>query len=238
MLIKVTDGTDYLKIISSLKAKCIQIKNASQRLEESHFFYIRHDVDSSLDKALKMARFEYEHNIRSTYFLLHTAQYFDYTKSFIAKCKEFASLGHDIGFHNNAVTVWWKEKKPIKEIVSKPIDFLRDCGLKIVGTSSHGDPLCYKKHYINYEMWKEVNEVKITRYKNPKVPQISLADVGLKYEAYFLKYKVYLSDSHGDWGGSIAGTKIKSISNAIELFNKMNKGALQILLHPIYWEVK
>jgi len=81
-------------------------------------------------------------------------------------------------------------------------------------------------------------KLKLHDIKTQEVPQISLADVGLEYEAYFLKYEGYLSDSHGDWGGSIAEAKIKSISSAIELFNKMNKGALQILLHPIYWEVK
>ena len=38
---------------------------------------LRHDVDSRLDSALRLARLEHERGLRATYFVLHTAPYWD-----------------------------------------------------------------------------------------------------------------------------------------------------------------
>jgi hypothetical protein len=60
--------------------------------------YIRHDVDYSLDKALMLAKLENQHNIKSTYFILISSDFYNiYSKRTKRILTEINSLGHQIG---------------------------------------------------------------------------------------------------------------------------------------------
>ena len=104
---------------------------------------LRHDVDNSIDDAVIMAEFEKKMGIKSTYFILHTAKYFNYSEKLIENCVAIQNYGHDIGFHNNSITLNVKRKIPIEKAINKPLNFLRKNGLVVRGTSAHGVPDCY-----------------------------------------------------------------------------------------------
>jgi len=74
--IKRNSKTEYLEFVGSIEAKITTVPYAPQ---EKRALWIRHDVDKSLDHALRLAEYEYRNNIQSTYFLLHTNDYFDYS---------------------------------------------------------------------------------------------------------------------------------------------------------------
>jgi hypothetical protein len=223
-------------------------------------WFLRHDVDYSLDHALQLASDEAEHGIFSTYFLLPTASYFDYSTEFINKCKLLQDLGHDVGIHNNFITqclttdnedlIAQVNQTNLKKLIEKPIKFFLKNGILIQGSSCHGHSTHYDKQYFNYEIWQEFDQNKNeTLLYKPEMQCISLCDVGLDYEAYFLEYDAYLSDSGAGWAGmkydkgqrklferslQNASTNIKE--NIIRAFNEMPGGScLQVLLHPIWW---
>lgn len=61
---------------------------------------IRHDVDFSLEKALEMARIEYDLDVKSTYFILLSTNFYNvFSKESFEKLNQIQSLGHEIGLH-------------------------------------------------------------------------------------------------------------------------------------------
>lgn len=68
--------------------------------ERESFIILRHDVDISLEHALKVAQMEYDHNLHSTFFiLLHSQFYNALTKKNISIIQKISELGHEIGLH-------------------------------------------------------------------------------------------------------------------------------------------
>lgn len=61
---------------------------------------LRHDIDNSLDQAVKLAELEAEEGVRSTWFvLLRTDFYNIFSKSGYEALRHIQSLGHEIGLH-------------------------------------------------------------------------------------------------------------------------------------------
>ena len=111
---------------------------------------LRHDVDHDINLAMEMAFWEKEKGYRSTFFLLHTSDYWN-DPQFIDKALQIQDFGHEIGLHVNILSEWMQGKvDDIYEKLKNIVDQLRQSGLNIFGISTHGDPLCYQKHFINY----------------------------------------------------------------------------------------
>jgi hypothetical protein len=130
---------------------------------------LKHDIDSRIDRSINMAILESEMNIRSSYFVLHTAGYY---KNCIEKLKFIQSLGHEIGFHNDLMSV----KNPVK-LLNQELAILRTYGLRMTGTSAHGNK-SLREGINNLHFWNSHN----------------LKDFGFDYEAYSLDFNKYFSD--------------------------------------------
>src|SRR4051794_23504742 len=66
---------------------------------------LRHDVDHDLDLALEMAFWEAEAGCRSSYFVLHTAPYWQDPR-LLEKCLQIQDFGHEVGLHLNLLSEW------------------------------------------------------------------------------------------------------------------------------------
>jgi hypothetical protein len=218
---------------------------------------LRHDVDHDLDMAVAMAKIEQEAGLKSTYFLLpdHISNrtgkiYFDYTDKFLAKCREIQNAGQDIGLHNNFLTTHIKTGKKVHDIISKPLSYLRDNDIEVLGTACHGDPLCYTKNYYNYEVWKEFDPKLTEQRSRGEYPTVSFADYGFIYESYFIDYDYYVSDSGGSFRGADFTTSKKKLFERAVKHPNVNIGlqainrfklstnkvdTIQILTHPCWW---
>ena len=184
---------------------------------------LRHDVDDCFEKSKRMAEIEYEFGIRSTYFILNTAPYWKLTS--YVEYKRLQDLGHEIGWHNNALTEWIKTngRNPLELYVWSPLSLLRRNGLTIVGTASHGDELCHELKYVNSSIFG----FKHPHYNKIEHPIYSLEYFGLEYDALYTDRDGYQSDSGGKWAFPIEET--------LDLWENENK-RYQILVHPQWWE--
>ena len=64
------------------------------------FILWRHDVDFSINRALRLAQIEHKNGIKSTFFIhLHSEYYNVLEKEITDKIIEISLLGHDIGIH-------------------------------------------------------------------------------------------------------------------------------------------
>ena len=191
---------------------------------------IRHDIDNHIENAYRMAVLENAFGVCSTYYFLNYDSGIDEDENYFYKplsaklYQEMADLGHDIGWHNNAITEWIKDDKAcMEDIIRKPLEHLRSLGLDVKSSASHGDRWCRKYGYVNYEVWEEFeckNHLGMERYK--------MGDFGLDMEAYLMKRSHYLSDSGGRWN-------VEDAMGYVRDWIEKGEGNLQILIHSQWW---
>ena len=104
---------------------------AFDREPQTGDLFLRHDVDLSLDAALRMARLEREHDATATYFLMTESVFYNLASSEgRAALDELRALGHHVGLHAihprlarddrfDAVMAW---HNPDPEYVFEPVD--------------------------------------------------------------------------------------------------------------------
>lgn len=201
---------EFLKII---KNSCYTVKPLKEYNEnDKKVIYLRHDIDYDIDIAYKMALLENANDIRSTYFVLHTADHFVYEWSF-RMIESIQKMRHEIGIHNNEL-IYRRNGQGYS--LKSALNVLRNNNISIVGTSSHGDYNLKKisKNAMNYDLFKIE----------------PLETFGLEYEASHLKVDYYNSDAGCKFwykGGDV----IKEIQEG-------NHNLIQLNLHPIWWKDK
>lgn len=198
---------------------------------------LRHDVDDnsgSLATAVKIAGWEAERGYRATFFILHTARYWQDESHLRSALDRIAGFGHEIGIHANAIAAALRGGGDPHLILEEAIDRLRSFGHPVLGVAPHGDELCRdaagRVWFVNDEQFVECARPemgrpdRLLRYGETalKLDPRPLADFGLEYEAYRLPRGRYLSDSGGRWNIELEA----AASGA---------GQLHVLWHPDWW---
>lgn len=193
---------------------------------------LRHDIDENpraFETAMNMARWENAHGYRSTYYVLHTAAYWDEQPFFRAGLEEIALAGHEIGIHVNAIAEALRNGGDPHDILYAALEELRSWGHAVTGAASHGDPLCHDALFVNYEQFLEGgienydhSRTLVFRGREVRLSQLPLRAFGLAYEAYHLDRGGYLSDTGGAWNQTLADAAL-------------TQGQLHVLQHPDWW---
>lgn len=83
---------------------------------------LRHDVDLSLDDALRMARIEAEHGVASTYCLLLTSALYNPVEGDQRdRISEIESLGHEVALHFSSHEYWDAPNRPDDDVLARRI---------------------------------------------------------------------------------------------------------------------
>ncbi len=194
---------------------------------------LRHDVDNVIEPAVEFAAWESERGYRSTYFILHTAPYWD-DKPLLARSLDFiAECGHEIGIHNNAIAHATVTGQDPRVLLAEAILELRELGHSVTGTVAHGASECYDGsgavRVVNDELFLECPRPHMgdpdRTVGNAKITPTSLADFGLLYDANWLPRGAYISDSGGRWS-----QPFKHVDGRFPY-----PGQLHMLVHPDWW---
>ena len=90
----------YVQLINTLKDNGYCFSNYLNYKRYNKTVILRHDVDFSLEKAREIAKLEHENNIKSTFFVLLSTNFYNiFSKESNEIIKEILNLGHDIGLH-------------------------------------------------------------------------------------------------------------------------------------------
>lgn len=140
---------------------------------------IRHDVDHDAEQALRFAEWEHERGIRSSYYLLPTAGYYQSEAEKAAGRLE--EMGHEVGVHNDAYNFADCDPDRAIEVLTAWVEEMRSWGIKVTGCADHGGKVS------NVWLWR-------THGRKP-------SEAGLQYEAYMLhqQHTHYISDNRGAW---------------------------------------
>lgn len=191
---------------------------------------MRHDVDNLLAPAVAMAQWEADRGFRSTYFILHTAPYWQMKDELRAGLEAIAECGHEIGFHINAITEAIRTGRDPIEIAQEAVGELRGYGYEVRGVVAHGDHACYEHGFINDEVFTESAR---PDYGEPEreigpitLRPISRTELGFEYDPNWLPRAAYLSDSGGKWS-----QPFEDVAEAWPC-----DGQLHMLVHACWWE--
>jgi hypothetical protein len=189
---------------------------------------VRHDIDDCPEKAYRGSLIEDEYGIKSAYYILNTAGYWGEGLDCFADMQE---RGHEIGWHNDVVSQYFRGAKNVKKEITEPLERLRGMGLEIKGTATHGSPEALLNGMVNHYVWKESKPVLGYPGEFPK--RYSLNKFGLEYESHFVEHDYYYTDSMAVFfGGWEEGCIIDRLKNAIK------KGRRVILLiHHQTWDI-
>jgi hypothetical protein len=186
---------------------------------------LRHDVDSSLESALELARRERDRDLHATYFVLHTAHYWS-RHDLLDRLRELQSLGHEVGFHNDLVTLERTQNVDIDEYARRQLEHLREAGIAIVGTAAHGSPWCHRLGFHNnyaFAGWDEPVRGFPSQTVRRKLDPTAL---GLEYEAYHVPRDDYFSDA-----SFVNGRR----QHPLDLELVPGRRTI-VLLHPCHWD--
>ena len=197
---------------------------------------LRHDVDDnkgSFQAALDMARWEYERGYRSTYFLLHSASYWD-PKNLGPAIEHFQGMGHEVGIHVNAIAQAIRTGRHPDEILADAVDELRMLGAIVIGSAAHGDELCRSFNFVNDEQFFECprpgyggrgRTIGPSRGGFVLEPKARMK-WDLMYDSNWLPRRFYGSDSGGVWSKPWEEIEKEGLSR---------EGQLHLLIHPDWW---
>jgi hypothetical protein len=203
---------------------------------------LRHDIDFNPFKALEMSNMEKSYGIRSTYFILATSEYYGHfsTTGVIRNngmeqlYKELFNNGAEIGIHNDLLTVMITHKIDPFEFNKKELSFYSSLNIPVHGTAAHGSALA-RATLSNFNMFSDFATKDSVEYNGRKYPlgEHSLKEYGFEYEAYFINFSAYYSDSGGKWNDPEGFTGILN-----KLDNSKPGDRIEILAHPDWWGMK
>jgi hypothetical protein len=130
----------YKRVIDALRANGYTIGRYTDDVG-GKFAILRHDVDLSLDKALSMARFEYELAAKSTYFFLLSSVFYNLASdSGVRTVREISKMGHTVGLHFDEAKYYNKEgyDPSFESHVKQEVGLFRDItGIEVDSFSMH-----------------------------------------------------------------------------------------------------
>lgn len=232
-------------LLEAMQSRASSFADHLYRSGEQRPIYLRFDIDDDPAKAYRMSLILNEYGIKGTFFILNTADYWN-NGSIWNDLRWMQSKAHEIGWHNNVIAEMYKEGKNSRMyewFIKHPLNLLREHGLNIIGSASHGDPLCRKLGFINYEIFKECERTsEAIGFPDCTFdhPRLSMADFGLEYEAYHVPYDLYLSESGGrQWTkrapGNASMREATPWDGDLAIINRYER--IQILIHPQHWKI-
>ncbi|MFB0515370.1 MAG: hypothetical protein ACETWG_02050 [Candidatus Neomarinimicrobiota bacterium] len=200
---------------------------------------MRHDVDCHPFKALEMAEMEEDYGIQATYYILHSADYYGGLQDSVFM--RYQSMGTiyqqlferagEIGIHNDLIGMMALHDIEPLSFQSEEIDYYASLNIPIFGSSSHGGSIVKQLNLDNRYIYSDFHKYGTFTYNNKtyEYGRYSLADFGLKYEAYALEHNNYISDASATWN-------LGSLEAVIRYLQSCTAGRkVQLLTHPVWW---
>lgn len=211
----------------------VPMEDVADGFADHRMIGLRHDCDNVILPALDMAVWEADRGYRSTYYILHTSPYWQQKSGLQSALEVIASYGHEIGIHNDALTVALETGRDPADVLHEAIEELRGYGHDIRSTVAHGNALCHVACYVNDEMFvgcqrPSYGAADRTLEHGGRSVQLSptpLAEFGLDFDANWLSRGDYLSDSGGAWS--------QPFHQVAKTFP--SRGQLHILQHCDWW---
>ena len=202
---------------------------------------LRHDIDRRLDSALVLGRLEHARGLRATYFVLHTASYYERRDELLAALRRLQDdYGHEIGWHNDLVSLQLTAGVDTRTYLAGELAWLRTAGIDIRGVAAHGSYLAHRHGFVNEYFFADVaaplpgfpnfDVVPLPGGSPLRIIKGTLAEFGFEYEANSLPHDRAFSDARFDG----AGRRWHPARTDVGAFQPGER--VIMLVHPCYWD--
>ena len=177
MNIFIKDFTEknYKKILMKIKHNCIFYSEINKN---KNFTLWRHDVDFSPHRALALSKIEKKNNIKSTYFVQLSSDFYNVFENEIKNLfLKILSLGHQIGLHFDPTLYDINSKQELEKYLSFEKKILEKLFKTSIKVFSFHNPTKKIFEYNDFKYAKMINV----------------------YSKYFKENVEYCSDSNGYW---------------------------------------
>ncbi len=129
----------YEEVLSFLKENRYEVCNYKTYQHSNRCVILRHDVDFSLEAALRFAELEYKNGVQSTYFILLSTSFYNlFYRKANDIIREIRAMGHDIGLHFDEANYSISTKEELIQYVQKEIFIMsQGLGMEIKTVSMH-----------------------------------------------------------------------------------------------------
>ena len=129
----------YCALIDLLKGREYPIVGYKEALDYHRCAILRHDVDTSLEKAAEMAEIEADKGVKATYFILLTTDFYNAASARGQKAVDrILAGGHDVGLHLDETLYKGLSQEQMISAVMREKNILSDiCKQEIATVSLH-----------------------------------------------------------------------------------------------------
>lgn len=195
----------YEQLIDSLKRNEYAFCDYHNYSQFKKAVILRHDIDMDIKKAVELARIEYNMDIKSTYYVLISSDFYNaFSKKNISFLKCIRSMGHDIGLHFDEEK--YEDGISVLDAIEREINILElflEC--KVSSVSMHrpskktlsSDYLICSGNVINsygkefFENFKYVSDSR----RNWREDVISIVESGQYNRLHILTHPIWYSHS-------------------------------------------
>ena len=90
----------YSRLIDLLRKNGYEVASYDNFMSKDRCVILRHDIDNSLSKAIKIAEIERNREVTSTYFLMITNEFYNvFSLNGSEQVEKIQDLGHEVGLH-------------------------------------------------------------------------------------------------------------------------------------------
>jgi hypothetical protein len=222
------------RLLADERIDVVPLAELARSAEDRITVALRHDVDFSLDAALTTARLEHARGIRATYYILHTAPYYD--EEVLPALRTLQDdYGHEVGWHNDLVTLQCVNGVDARAYLARELARLRSAGIDVRGVAAHGSYWGHRLGYDNTYFFSDFDEV-TPAFPNREVvrgvtvPKGTLAEFGFAYDANHLAFDRFYSDARYDRAG------LRWTPDALDLASLVEGERAVLLVHPDHWD--
>ncbi|MBR0456920.1 MAG: hypothetical protein IJJ01_09655 [Firmicutes bacterium] len=168
----------YIQMLNLLKENGYSIADYKNNEKYDRCAILRHDIDTSIDKAIRLAEIEQQQGVKSTYFVLLGTRFYNIAERDARdKLIRIHKMGHDIGLHFDELnynkdvdveTAILKEASIMNELLQIPIETVSmhrpskktlEADYQLGGTliNSYGDKFFNEFKYVSdsRRRWRE-----------------------------------------------------------------------------------
>ncbi len=225
----------FCRWINSIGIKTYTAQESLASVSDKRFIVLKHDVETNVRRAFKLAEIEHSHGISGSYYV---QAYLLESSQNIEMLKKMQDMGHEISYHYDALDANNGDYIAAENDFDKWIQKFKDLGFRFKTICQHGNPI---KKRVGYTSNRD-----FFRDRDIRERHSDLVDMVVNYSAYTKYPYVYISDAGYMWKHitSPENNDVDASSTDVSIgdFGKLKKFILStssnviLSTHPHRWE--
>lgn len=200
---------------------------------KENYFIIKHDVETNVKKALKLAIIENKYGLKATYYV---QSYLLENENNIKILKKISRLGHEVTYHYDVLDSNNGNFSDAEIEFDETLIKFEKLGMKVMTVCPHGNPV--KKR----SGWSSNKDFFRNKFINSKY--FDIADIVVNPEKFINNELIYISDAGFGWkkisdisnndNTQSKDEKLKNLNSVVDLIHDRSKTII-ISAHPHRW---